>query len=118
MARAVLAGLGALAVVPAEFSLSAQSRAGGDGQRARLEIADDHRGLQQIDQRSFLDVAFELAGDRDLVGAYGAGQLGAGLDREIALDIDVALELSGDPDAAAALDLALDGDVRGNQRLL
>ena len=47
-----------------------------------------------------------------------AGQLGAGLDGEIALDVDVALELAGDAHAAAAFDLAFDGDVGGDQRFL
>ena len=52
------------------------------------------------------------------VGAHAAGQLGAGLDGEIALDADVALELAGDAYAAAAFDLAFDGDVGGDQRFL
>ena len=37
---------------------------------------------------------------------------------EIALDVDVALELAGDADAAAAFDLAFDRDVGGDQRFL
>ena len=65
-----------------------------------------------------LDVTFQFAGDRHLVGAHAAGQLGAGLNGEIALDVHVALELAGDAHAAAAFDLAFDGDVGGDQRFL
>ena len=108
----------ALVVVPAEIGLAAHARAGRDGQRAGLEIADHHAGLQQIDARGALDIAFQFAGDRDLVRAHAAGELGAGLDGEIALDVDVALELAGDADAAAAFDLAFDRDVGGDQRFL
>ena len=62
-----------------------------------------------------LDVTFQFAGDRDLVGTHAARQLRAGLNREIALDVDVALELAGDAYAAAAFDLAFDRDVAGDE---
>src|SRR5579862_1331755 len=107
-----------LAVIPAELRLPAQSRAGGNGERAGLHIAHDDTALLQFDERCLLDVALELARDRHPVGANGTGQLGAGFDGEVALDIDVALELAGDADAATAFDLALDRDVGGNQRFL
>src|SRR5690606_305561 len=64
------------------------------------------------------DVAVEVAGDGDLLGAHAAVEPGAALDREVALDVDVALELAGDADVAGAFDLALDGQVGRNQRLL
>ena len=115
---AVLAGFRALAVVPPELGLTAHAGAGCDRQRTGLQVADHHAGRQQFDVRGFLDVAFQFAGDRDLVGAHAAGQLGAGLDGEIALDAGVALELAGDAYAAAAFDLAFDGDVGGDQRFL
>jgi hypothetical protein len=37
---------------------------------------------------------------------------------EITLHVDIALELAGDAHAPAAFDLAFDGDVGGDQRLL
>src|SRR5215831_3065700 len=94
-----------LAFAPAEFGLAAHPCAGSDGQRAGLQVADHHTRSKQIDVGRFLDVAFELAGNRHLVGANAARQLGARFDREIALDADVALELAGDAYAAAAFDL-------------
>jgi hypothetical protein len=74
--------------------------------------------LRQFDALRFLDVAFQLAGDGDVARAHAAGQLGAGLDGEIALHVDVALEAAGDAYAAAAFDLAFDGDVGSDQRFL
>jgi hypothetical protein len=38
----------------------------------------------------------------------------ARLDRQVALDVDVALELSGDADVARAFDLAFDDEARGD----
>src|ERR1700704_5523155 len=114
----MLAGFGALAIVPPELGPAAHAGAGCDCHRAGLQVADHCAALQQIDMRGFLDVPLELAGDRDLVGAYAAGQLGAELDGEIALDVDVALEIAGDPYTSPTFDLALDGDVGSDQRLL
>src|SRR5690606_23316809 len=118
--RGVAARLVALAVlvVPAEVGLAAHARAGGDGERAGLDVADQHAALLQLDQRGALDVAFQLAGDDHALGAHAAGELGAGLDGQVALDVDVALELAGDADVARAFDLALDGEVAGDQRFL
>ena len=114
----VLAGFRAVAFVPAELGLAAHPGAGRNGHRAGLEIADHRAGRQEIDARGFLDIAFQFARDRDLVGANTAAQLGACLDGEIAVDIDIALETAGDAYAAAAFDLALDREVVGDQRFL
>src|SRR6185312_17251893 len=94
----------ALAVVPAEFGLPPQPCARRDGQRAGLHVADDDARMLQVDQRRLLDVAFELACDRHPVGAHAAGELRARVDDEVTLDVDIALELAGDADAAAAFD--------------
>src|SRR5215468_3134412 len=92
------------AIVPAKLGHPAHPSTGSDGQRTAFEIADHHAGLQQLDARGFLDVAFELAADRDLVGAHAAGQFRSDLDGDIALDLDVALELAGNAYAAATFD--------------
>jgi hypothetical protein len=107
-----------LAIVPAELGVAAHARASRDGQRARLEVARHHRGRQQIDPRGFLDVAFQFAGDRDLVGADAAGQLRARFDGEVALNVDVALELAGHTHTPGTFDLAFDGDVGRDHRFL
>jgi len=99
----MLARFRAFAVVPAELGLTAHAGACHDRQGTGPEVANHHAGLQQIDARGFLDIAFQFTGDGDIGGAYAAGQLGAGLDRQIALDFDVAFELAGDAYAAAAL---------------
>src|SRR4029078_9094187 len=109
---------GTLAFAPATLGLAAHPGSGGNRQRARLQVAYDHAGREQIDMRRFVDIAFQLAGDRDLAGAHAARQFGAGLDSQVTLDADVAFEFSRDAHAAAALDLAFDRDVGGDQRFL
>src|SRR5690606_17692016 len=107
-----------LLLVPAEVGLAAHARAGRDGQRTGLQVAGQRAGSQQLDLLRGLDVAFDFAGDDHLVGAHAAGEPGTGLDRQVALHVDVALELAGDADVAGALDLALNGQVGGDQRFL
>ena len=85
---------------------------------AGLEVADEHAGVEQLDALRGFDVAFELAGDDDLLRAHATVELGALLDGQVALDVDVALELAGDADVAGAFDLAFDGQVGGDQRFL
>ena len=65
-----------------------------------------------------VDVALDLAADDHGRGIDLAGDVRALLDRDVALHVDVALEAAGDADVARALDLALDGDVGGDQRFL
>src|SRR5262249_2930432 len=101
---------------PPEFSATAHARSGGHGQRAGLEIAVQDAGIEQLDAGRALDVALDLARDRNRVGADAAGQLGTGLDRKVALDVDVTLEPAGEPHMAGAVDLAFDGDVRCDDR--
>src|SRR3546814_13012101 len=57
------------------------------------------------------DVAVQLAGHHHLLGLDAAAELGALLDGQVALHVDVALELAGDADVAGAFDLAFDGQV-------
>src|SRR3982750_3360545 len=98
-------------VVPAEFRLAAHARTRGNGERTGLEIADQYASLLKLDLRGRFDVAFELARDRDFLRAHAAVQFRIFLDREIALHVDVALELAGDAHVTGAFDLAFDRDV-------
>src|SRR5690606_20113713 len=113
-----LAGLLVRFVIPAELGTTAHPRAGGDRQRPRLQVTVQDASLQQLDLGGRFDVAFELAGDDDGVGAYSAGDARAGFDGEIALNVDVAFEISGDPDVSGAFDLAFDGESRCDHGLL
>src|SRR5690606_23982294 len=114
---AAVAGAGVL-LVPAALDVAADARSGGDGQGAGLEVAVEPGAVEQLHALGRFDVAVEVAGDGDLLGAHAAVEPGAALDGEVALDVDVALELAGDADVAGAFDLALDGQVGRNQRLL
>ena len=109
-------GLDGGLVFPAEVGLATHARASGDGQRTGLDVAQQHAAFEQFDARRAFDVAFEFTGNDDFLGAYAAGDLGAGFDGQVALDVDVALELAGDADVAGAFDLAFDGDVGGASR--
>src|SRR5438270_13752728 len=81
----------ALVVAPAEIGLAAHARTGGHSQRARLDVACHDAARQQIDHRRALDIALQLARNRDLVRADTARELGAGLHRQVALHVPVAL---------------------------
>jgi len=70
-----------------------------------------------IDTGGGIDVAIELAADDYGVGLYAAGHVRARLNRQIALDVDVSLEVTGDADMARAVDLALDGQTCSNDGL-
>src|SRR4051794_39506881 len=105
-------------VTPPELRPSTHPRPRGDGERSGLEIAVQHSGRQELDLRGVVDIALDLAGDRDRLGPNAAGDFCALLDREVAVDVDVTLESSGDPDMPGADDLAGDRDVSGDNGLL
>src|SRR5690606_23349698 len=105
----VLGLAGGGAVIPAALDVAADARAGGDGEGAGLDVADQHGGRLQLDALGRLDVAFELAGHGHALGAHAAVEAGAAVDGQVAFDVDVALDLAGDADMPAAGDLALDG---------
>src|SRR5690606_15916419 len=94
------------------------ARTGGDRERVRLDVAVDRAGFDQLDPGRGLDVAFQFARHVHAVGPHAAGDLRAVLDGQVALHVDVALEAAGDADVAGTLDLALDGQVGGDHRLL
>src|SRR5204863_2664018 len=96
-------------LVPAELDLAAHARTGGDGERGGLDVAGEHAGFEQVDALGGFDVAFQFAGDGDLLRAHATGELGALFDGQVAFDVDVALELARDADMAGAVDLAFDG---------
>src|SRR3546814_12052261 len=80
-------------VCSSDVGLAAHARAGGDGERAGLDVADQHAALLQFDLRGAFDVAFQFAGDDHALGTHATGELGAGFDGQVALDVDVALAI-------------------------
>src|SRR6185437_12531054 len=68
-------------------------------------------GLEELDTCGALDVSFDFTADRDRVRADAARELGPCFDRQVALDVDVALEPPRQPDVPGAIDLALDRDI-------
>src|SRR6185503_18079126 len=105
-------------VAPAELHSAAHARAGRYGERAAFQVSVEDASRQQLDARGALDVAFDLTPDRDRVRAHAARELGARVDRQITLDVDITLELSRDAHVARAIDLARDGDVGGDDGFL
>src|SRR5439155_24237891 len=105
-------------LTPADLHAPTHARARGDGERAGLEIAVEDSGGEELDALRALDVPLDLAADRDGARPHAAGELRAGVDREVALDVDVPLEAAGDADVPRAVDLAGDRDVGGDHRLL
>src|SRR5690606_28822094 len=97
--------------VPAAFDVAADLGAGRNGQRAGLDVAGQHGRGEHFDLLGRLHVAVEFAGHHHLARLDAAVEAGAFLDPQVALYVDVALELAGDADVAAAFDLALDGEV-------
>src|SRR5262249_54468221 len=116
-ALGVALGAPSLAVV-AKLDLAAHARAGGHGQRARLDVAVDDARLEQLDPLGVLDVADQLTGDADHAGLYVPFQARGGIERHVTLDLHVALELAGDAHVTGTDDLALDGQIGGDVRLL
>ena len=104
---AVSAALAA-AFLPAELRTSAHARTVRYCQRSRADVAVDDPALVQLDALRAFDVALDFAGNDHGARADGTGEVGAGFDRQRAVDVDVALETAGDPDMAGALDLSLE----------
>ena len=105
-------------VAPPELDAAPHARARGDGERTRLEIAGENPRLEQFHPRGAADVAVELAAHRHRFGGHPADHLGSGFDGQIALHVHVALKAAGDADVARSLDLALDRESGGEDRLL
>jgi hypothetical protein len=72
--------------------------------------------LQQLYACRCIDVAFEFAAYDHRLCAHATSQLRTGLDREIALYVDVAFEVAGDANVAGTFDLAFDRESRCKQR--
>src|SRR6185312_7089184 len=99
---------GSLAVLfPAELDLASHARTGRDREGAGLHVTRDDAAFLQLDALGALDVALELARDGDRLGTYLAVERGAGIDRQVTVDLHVALEATGKTDVTRADDLAL-----------
>src|SRR5262249_35148099 len=83
---------GGLLFRPPELHAAAHTRSRRHGQGSGFEVAVQDAGLQQLDALSAFDVALDFTGDRHRVRTDAAGQLGSGLDRQVALNVDVTLE--------------------------
>src|SRR5262249_20794816 len=104
-----------LAFLPPELDLATHLGARGDREAAGLEVAGEGSGFLQLDPALGDDVAANLAADQHGVGLDLAVDRRAGLDGELTLDVDVALEAPGAPDVSVPLDLALDRETRGQE---
>src|ERR1035437_5557752 len=103
---------------PAELDLAAHPGTGRHGQRVRAQVAVENPGREQLHARGPVDVAVDLTADRYGARTHPAGERRARIDREVALHVYVALEASRDSHVAGALDLALDRELRGDDRFL
>src|SRR5258707_10737120 len=96
--------------------MPAHARAGRDRDRSRLHVADDDAPFLYIDPLGGFDVALKLAADHDDAGQDLAGKMGPRLDAEIAVDTNIPLEAARHTYISRPLDLALDRQIRGNDR--
>src|SRR5262245_27234879 len=104
-------------VRPPEFHAAAHPRSGGNGERARLQVAVQYAAFENLDSCGALDVAFHFATDRDGAGANASSQLRAGFDHEITLDVDVPLELASETHVPRSVNFAFARDVGSDERL-
>src|SRR5262245_930078 len=91
-----------LAFLPSELDLPAHLRAGGHRAAAGLQVADQGARLLQLDSALGDDVPAHLASNVHGVGLDFALDGSARLDRQLALDVDVALEATRHPDVSVA----------------
>src|SRR5687767_11527131 len=102
----------AAGLVPAELGAAAHARAVRDRQGSCADVAVHDPALVQLDALRAFDVALDFAGDDDRACAHGAGKMRTGLDRQGAVNVDVALELARNTDVAGAVDLAFEAEAR------
>ncbi len=110
-------GQGRAAPAAAKLGAAAHARSGSDRECTRLQVAIQDARREQLDLLRAVDVPLDLARDRHRLGPDAPRQLGTLLDREIALDVHVALELSGDAHMSRTDDLTRDRDLGRNDRL-
>src|ERR1700722_7743758 len=103
-------------ILPAEFDVPAQPRAGRHRNRPCLHIADDDAPFLDVDPLGGFDVALKFAADHHDAGEDLTGQMGPVFHGEIAVDAHIALEAAGNTHVARALDLTLDGEVCRDNR--
>src|SRR5579863_7423504 len=105
-----------LLVFPTEFDVATHARTGGNRDRSGLDVAHDDAAFLNVDPLGIFDVALKLAADHHDGGQYLAGQMGSGLDAEVAVDAHVAFESSRHAHISRTFDFALDVQIRGNDR--
>src|SRR5215472_1308415 len=113
-----LAFFGAGFALVAKLDLAAHARARGDGEGACLDVAIDDARLEELDPLGILDVAEELAPDAHDARLDVPFEARPGIEAQVPVDLHIALEAAGDAHVARADDLALDGEVRGEEGFL
>src|SRR5262245_15844 len=106
-----------LAFFPAELDLAPHLRPGGHREASRLEVADEDARLLELHARGRDDLALDLTADEHGVRGHLTVDRRAGFDRELARDLHVALESTGNPDVPVAFDLSFDRETRGQNGL-
>src|SRR5439155_2964646 len=94
--------------IPAECNVASHAGPAGNGERTGLEISIQNATCEQLDARRAVDVSFQITADGDCAGPDRSGDLGAGLDGQIAIDIHITLEAASHANVAGSLDLAVD----------
>jgi hypothetical protein len=98
-----------LSFVPAEFDLAAHARSRCHGQGTRLEVSHQQTRLQKFHSGCGVDVSLNLAGNYYGLSPDLSADMGALFYRQITLNVNIPLEVTGDPDVACPFDFPLDG---------
>ena len=106
-----------LVLFPPELDVASHLRSGRHRQASGFQVSDQGARLLELDARGRDDLPAYLATDEHGVRRHFAVDGSAGLDRELALHVHVALESTGDPDVPVPFDLAFDRDAGGQDRL-
>jgi hypothetical protein len=98
-----------LSFIPAEFDLAAHARSRCHSQGTGLEVSDQQAGLQKFYSGCSVDVSLNLAGNYYGLSPDLSADMGALFYRQITLNVNIPLEVTGDPDVACPFDFPLDG---------
>src|SRR4026208_1446772 len=103
----------AFTLLPPELHLAPHLGSGGDHHAARLHVSDQRAGAHELSPRRRDNLAADIPGDQDRIGRDLALDKGAGLDGQLAIHLDRALEPTDHTEVAGALDLSFDREAGG-----